>query len=80
MERREKERLEVETTEGEQISFAGRRWRQDDTTIEEDGTDDGWQHELLVVKNMGGEEDRGSSSSEPVAIPKQVRVHVHQPG
>ena len=84
MERREKERLEVETTEGEQISFAGRRWRQDDTTIGEDRTD-GWQHELLVVRNMGGEEARGSSSPiEPAAasapIPKQVRVHVHQPG
>ena len=74
MERRERERLE--TTEGEQITFG--RWKSVGTMIEEEGSDDGWQHELLVVKKMAGrggeEEDRGSSSIE------QVTVHVHQPG
>ena len=76
MEREQREK-EVETTEGEQISFAGIRWRQDDTTVGE-GTD-GWQQQLLVVKNIGGEEDAGSSI-EPAPVSKQVKVHVHQPG
>ena len=76
MEREQREK-EVETTEGEQISFAGIRWRQDDTTVGE-GTD-GWQQQLLVVKNIGGEED-ACSSIEPAPVSKQVKVHVHQPG
>ena len=74
-ERREKE---VETTEGDEITFAGRRWRQDDITIGE-GTG-GWQQQLLVVKNTGGEEKGGGGSVEPASVSKQVRVHVHQPG
>ena len=74
MEREQREK-EVET-EGEQISVASKRWRQDDTKDGE-GTDR-WQQELLVVKNIGGDDDRGSSI-EPASVSKQVRVHVHQP-